>query len=92
VSRRSLRDRVLEFGDHGALRQPLVTLVDKLQDMPPALQILAPAATFVCMCRGAGLEPAEVLQLTERMERPIDGPFANQWAAMRAYAKGELNE
>ena len=91
MGRRSIRDRVLEFGDVGALRPLLVGQVDRLQDLPPHLQILAPAVTLLCLCRGAGIPPAEVLQLVERMEKAVDGPFANQWAAMKAYAAGELN-
>lgn len=89
---RSIRDRVFEFGNVGALREPLVAVIDKLQDMPPQLQIIVPAVTFLCLCRGVGINPIEVLQLVERMEKPVDGPFANQWAAMKAYAAGELNQ
>lgn len=74
-----------------AIRPLMVGLVDHLQDRAPQFQILVPALTFHCMCRGVGIDPHEVLQLIERMEKDVDGPFANQWAAMRAYAAGELN-
>lgn len=87
---KSLRDRVIWFRDIPGIRPLFVGCVDHLQRMPGQLQILVPALTFYCMCKGAGINPFEVLQVIERMERDVDGPFANQWAAMTAYAKGEL--
>jgi hypothetical protein len=91
MSSRSLRDRLLEFGNVGALRPLMVGNVDYVQDLPPAMQLLVPMLTAFCLAKGAGIEPRDVLTQIEKMARAVDGPFANQWAAMVAYAKGELN-
>lgn len=92
MSRASIRDRVLGFRDVPTLRNLLVGVVDRLQDLPPQHQIIAPALTFYCFCKGVGINPIDVLILLERMEKDVDGPFSNQWAAMKAYAAGELNQ
>lgn len=91
MSLRSLRDRVMEFGTIRLMRPLLVKLVDALQSEPPALQILVPALTLHCLCKGTGLNAHEVLQVIERMEGDIDAAYANQFDAMAAYAQGELN-
>lgn len=87
----SLRDRIQWFSQVEALRTPMVSVVDVVQDLPGHWQVLTTGLTFYILCKGAGVEPIEVLRLMERFEKDVDAPFANQFQAMLAYAKGELN-
>jgi len=70
----------------------MVRLIDAIQEVPGHFQILTHALAFHCLCRGAGLNPHEVLHQIERMENDVDAPFAPQFKAMKEYAKGELHE
>jgi hypothetical protein len=70
----------------------MVKVIDALQDLPGHFQILGIGMAFHTLCAGAGVKPTEVLQMIERMERDIDGPYARQFAAMKEYAKHELND
>ena len=87
-----LRDRISWFQEVPALRPIMVGIVDKVQHLPGHFQILGVAVTLHVLCKGAGIEANTVLQMIERMERDIDGPFAHQFAAMKEYARNELND
>ncbi len=87
-----LRDRVGWFSQQSDLRTPMVTIIDAIQTLPGHIQILASALAFYTLCKGAGLDSHDIVQQIERMERNIDAPYANQFKAMKEYAKHELNE
>ena len=90
--RTSLQDRISWFSEVASLRPLLVTLVDATQEYPGHWQVLAQGLALHCLCRGAGINPHEILHQIERMERDVDAPFANQFRAMKEYAKGELED
>lgn len=87
-----LRDRISWFQEVPALRPLMVRVIDALQDMPGHFQILGVGVAFHVLCKGAGVKPVDVLTMIERMERHIDGPYAREFAAMKEYAKHELND
>ena len=87
-----LRDRVRWFSRQSELRTPMVAIIDVIQTQPGEIQILASALALHTLCEGAGLNAHEVIYEIERMERNIDAPYANQYKAMKEYAKHELNE
>jgi hypothetical protein len=88
----SLKDSLRWFSNAPALRTPFVLAVDALQREPGVVQVMTPAVMLVCFCDALGIDPQEVVSQVKRMQRDLDGPFATQWAAMRAYAKGELKQ
>ncbi len=87
----SLRDRVSWFSPQSTLRVPMIKVIDAIQDYPGEVQILGSALALYALCKGTGVDYIEVMQMIERMERDIDSPYSNQFKAMMAYAKGELN-
>ncbi len=87
-----LRDRVMWFNAPRFLRVPMIKVIDVIQDYPGHEQILSSALAFYALCKGTGIDYIEVIQMIERMEKDIDAPYANQFKAMMAYAKGELND
>ena len=87
-----LRDRVMWFSQVESLRTPMVAIIDAIQHLPGHFQIMASALAFYTLCKGAGLDYIEIIQMIERMEKHVDGPYANQFKAMKEYAKHELNE
>ncbi len=86
-----LRDRVMWFSAPRVLRVPMIKVIDVIQDYPGQIQILSSALAFYALCKGTDIDYIEVIQMIERMEKDIDAPYANQFKAMMAYAKGELN-
>lgn len=88
----SVRDRVRWFQEPGALRSPVILIINAIQSLPAHFQIMAVAMTFRVMCKGTGLSPQDILNRIDRMESHVDGPFSNQIAAMTEYVKGELND
>lgn len=88
----SLQDRVSWFTAPSTLRVPMIKIIDVIQSYPGQHQILSSGLAFYALCKGSGLNTHEVLDMLERMEKDIDTPYANQFQAMMAYAKGELNE
>lgn len=90
VSNAGVRDQVVAFCSPAALREPLVRNISRNQDLAPSLQVLVPAAVLVCLCEALGMDPHEVVSLIQRAKSDVDSPYANQWRAMEAYARGEL--
>lgn len=88
--RTSLQDRLAWFSEVAALRPLMVLIIDRVQHLPGQFQIYAAGITFYCLCKGAGVDPHEMVTRLQRMERDVDAPFANQFQAMLNYAKGEL--
>lgn len=86
----SLQDRIAWFSEVASLRPLLVGCIDTLQTFPGQFQVWAAALTFYVLCRGAGVDPHELIVKMKRMEKDIDAPFANQFQAMLNYGKGEL--
>ncbi len=86
-----LLDRIMWFNAPRRLRVPMIKVIDVIQDYPGHEQILSAALAFYALCKGTGIDYIEVIQMIERMEKDIDAPYANQFKAMMAYAKGELN-
>lgn len=87
-----LQDRIRWFMQPAALRAPMVSIIDRIGELPGHWQILSVGLTFHVLCRGAGINPHDVLNRLENMERDVDAPFASQFRAMKEYAKGELND
>lgn len=90
--RTSLQDRLSWFSQVASLRVPMVKIIDAIQDLPGHFQVYAAGIAFYCLCRGAGVDPHDMVSRLVRMERDVDAPFANQFQAMLAYAKGELED
>lgn len=88
----SLRDRIRWFQEPGALRTPVISIIDSIQRLPGHWQIMAVAMTFRVMCNGTGIDPYEILTRIASMERDVDGPFSKQIQAMTEYVKGEIND
>ncbi len=86
-----LRNRVRWFSAPRVLRVPMIKVIDSIQDETGEIQILSAALAFYALCKGTDINYIEVIEMIERMESHIDGPYANQFKAMMAYAKGELN-
>ena len=87
-----LKDRLNWFTQVPALRTPVVQVISTVEEYPGHWQILATGLTFLTLCRGGDVNPLEILQRLEKMERDADAPFAKDFAAMKEYARNELNE
>lgn len=87
----SLRDRIRWFQEPGALRTPVIEIIDAIQKYPGHWQVMAVAMTFKVMCNGTGIKPQDILDRIDRMESHVDGPFSKQIKAMTEYVKGEIN-
>jgi hypothetical protein len=90
MSKSDIESAVRWFSDAKQLRGPLYATVNALQDCPPAVQVLAPAATVVLFAEAIGLDPHDLIEQARRMKKDIDGAFANEWRAMDNYVHGEL--
>ncbi len=88
--RTSLQDRLSWFSEVAALRPMMVGIIDRIQGFPGHFQVYAAGITFYCLCKGAGVDPHEMVTRLQRMEKDVDAPFAREFAAMLEYAKGEL--
>ena len=87
-----LKDRITWFSEPRLLRVPMISIIDVIQSLPGHFQILSAALAFYTLCKGANIDYIEVIRMIERMEKHVDGPYANQFKAMKEYAKHELNE
>lgn len=87
---KTIRDQLSFLSNAAGLRAPLVKTVSAVQDYEPHLQLLGIAATLVCLADAIGINPHDLISRAQRAAADIDGPFANQWQAMRDYARGEL--
>lgn len=87
----SLSDRIRWFTQVPALRTPVVKIISSIEDLPGHWQVLATGLTFFTLCRGARVDPFEVLQTIVKMEKDADAPFAKQFIAMKQYAENEIN-
>lgn len=85
-----IRDQVSGESRALALLKPLVKNISANQDLPPAQQVLVPAAVLVCLCDALQTDPHEVVNQIMRARKDMNSAFQNQWAAMVEYAKGEI--
>lgn len=86
-----LKDRVNWFTKVPSLRTPVVLLISAIEEYRGHAQILGTGLCFYLLCKGGQLNPFEVLQRIDRMEQDADAPFAKDFAAMKEYARHELN-
>lgn len=89
-SKNTVRDSLAFFSNGAGLREPMVAVIDVNQSLAPHVQILAAATALMVMCEGIDYDPHQVLAQLDRAKSNIDAPFANQYQAMREYARGEF--
>ena len=87
----SISDKLRWFQQVPALREPVVRVISAIEDLPGHWQILTCGLTFLVLCRGAKVEPFEILTMLTKMEADADAPFAKTFHAMKQYAENELN-
>lgn len=87
-----IQDSIRWFQQVPALREPLVRIISTIEDLPGHWQVLSAGLTFLLLCRGARMDPHELLSTLIKMERDADAPFAKQFQAMKQYAENELND
>lgn len=85
-----IRDQVSMFSRAYDLIEPMVGTISANQDKPPVHQIMEPAAVLVCLCDALDIDPHAVVSQIQRARKDMNSTFRNEWAAMVAYAKGEL--
>lgn len=87
--RSTVRDRVLNTSPEGAA-QGAFLVIDALQDIHPARQVLALATAFKVTANVLGLDPRELLDVVGRMQ--ADCHFRNEDTlnAVSAYVDGEI--
>jgi len=88
----SLRDRINWFQEPGALRTPVIDIVNAIQHLPPHWRVMSVAYTMYIICKVIGIDANDIYVKIRRMENHVNGPFANQIEAMTNYVKGEFNE
>lgn len=86
----TVRDNLSFFSDVAAVREPTVAAISAVQDHAPHVQLLALAGAVTVLCEGININPHDLLQRVENMKADAESPFAQQWQAMREYAKGEF--
>lgn len=72
------------------LRQPVIRLADRMQDLPPHIQFNALMLAAVVSAQALGLDPHEELERARRKVDQAEGPFTTQVQALRDYVRGEL--
>lgn len=88
----AIQDRIRWFTEVPALREPVVTLIGAIEDLPAHWRVLSTGLTFLVLCRGAGMDPHELLSRLIKMEKDADAPFAKTFVAMKQYAENELHD
>lgn len=87
----TINDRISWFTDLAALRRGSFSVLAAVQtDRSHAVQYLAPAVAFVALAEALGRDPHEDIARIRRMMNDVEGPFSEEVAAIRDYAKGEL--
>ena len=86
----ALHSAIRWFDRPTTLREPIVRLISANQKEPPHHQVMALALTLELVCRAIDMDAVGIVERARRMVNDVDGPFANQWQAMTAYAKGEI--
>ena len=70
----------------------VMTLLDKLQDMPHDTQCMSSAVLFLCLCERYDLRPSDVLRYADNMTRKSGGYSQANFEAVKAYMKNELED
>lgn len=65
-------------------------VINALQDLPPANQVIALTAAFYLVTDALGIDRSQALHMLARMDR--DCAYANEdtFQVVRAYARGEI--
>lgn len=70
--------------------QVAMTLIDRLQDHPPALQCAGLASVFLSACRVHRVNPHEVLNVAQNLMADTIHGERPEFRALRLYAEHEL--
>lgn len=91
---RSTTDQLALFGctegDMGALRAAVFSVLNRMQDAKPSIQLLATAVALRAMAESLNLDLSDLMQQASNVLRAADGPFGTHIQAIRDYAAGEL--
>jgi hypothetical protein len=73
-----------------AIQPAAFRVLDRLQRMDPAVQIMATAVALCAMSESLGLRMRDVINVAENVLRDSEGPYTTHIQAIRDYAKYEL--
>ncbi|WP_109798705.1 hypothetical protein [Novosphingobium meiothermophilum] len=73
------------------VREPALSLLDRLQYIPADLQIETLAAALVIVANAAGLDAHDLVSRAKRQQGSIEG-VETDVLALAEYAKGELRD
>lgn len=90
MSREALQDRLRWFSSPADLRTPIVNLFGFIEELPAHFRILVVGMGFLLLCRGARMNPHDLLARIIRMEKDFAAAYAKQAAAMQQMAENEL--
>lgn len=88
-SMQSIADRLGTVGPLHVMR-PAFRVIDRVQGMDPAAQVMGSAVAVCAMAEALGLSMADVIRIAERILADSEGPYTEHIQAIRAYARGEL--
>lgn len=89
--RTTVRDRVTNTTPE-ALASGAFVVIDALQNIHPAQQVLALAGAFKITAEVLHLDPRDVLRIVDRMERDCRFTNRNTLDAVHAYVDGEIRK
>jgi hypothetical protein len=67
-------------------------VINSLQDLPPANQVIALVAAFYLVTDALRIDRSQALHTLSRMDRDVAYQNEDTFDVVRAYAKGELTE
>lgn len=85
----ALADR-LAMQNAASIMRPAFHVIDRVQGMDPAAQVMGAAVALCAMSQELGLPLGRVIEIAERILADSEGPFTEHIQAIRAYTRGEL--
>lgn len=90
ISAASVSDQVRLASNPARLRAPAFRVIDRLQGYRPGEQLLGAGVALVAMADAIELDLHSLIATARNVMAHADGPYSEQIAAIRDYAKNEL--
>ena len=90
LSAETVADQVRLAANPARLRAPAFRVIDRMQHYRPGEQLLGTAVALVAMADAIQLPLHDLFAVARNVMRDTDGPYSEQIAAIRDYAKNEL--
>ncbi len=73
-----------------AILHPAFKILDRIQQLPPAVQLTATAVALCAMAEACEVPMRDLIVTAENTLRDCEGPYTDHIQAIRDYAKHEL--